>query len=812
MCQQDRRRGERSPVPAMCKNERKGHQPVFQYGILFQIDLQLQPVVLLGFMILSTSLLVPTAAQGQASDSTSGMGASHEDVSVDAGSPHDVESVMDVETVDAQRGQVYLEELTDLRARPLDLNRASWRDLARLPGINALIARRIVDHRRRVGGFASLSEITSVNGIHPAMYASLRPYLTISSPDTKTDGDEPTRGKSLEETPWADALQDIDIRYSQLWSRRLDVGAGYTRDSSRSHYIGGPGRYTMRGTVWLGNRLRAAGVFDKDPGEAWTWNPATRSYGFDHASGSLLIRGVGPLDRLVFGDYTVSLGQGVGIWSGLAFGKGRDPTGSVVRDRQGIRPFASTEENRFFRGVATDLQAGDYLVIGGFASRRALDARLTSDSSGTRGVASLPSSGLHRTESERETRDALTEEVLGGMIEMESRHVELGVGGLYATTSVPLHPGNRPYDVFDVAGQRLGVVTGHGTWFGERIRLAGELTRLLRFDATQETDEPVSLDAEASSSPQASTVLGDQKPIDGAWGGLIAVSYTDERRNEAVLVGRSYGKSFDNRFGAGFSETRPQNETGLYAGIRLGVAPRWTVSGYVDAYRSDWLRYQVYRPTVGREVRVLIEHEPRPWLSHYVQYRSETKEQDAAPLGGVEIGRPRPVAPDTRWSLRWNAVYRFSEQLRLRSRIEYVRASTSSNQQTTSADGVQRRSAPTDPSPAPKTGVLISQDVDWTPYPSLQISGRISHFDARAYEARVFAYERDVLYSFRVPALSGRGERSYVLVRWSLAAGFRVEAKYGVTRYADRDTVGSGLDAVEGNRIRELRLQIHWSL
>ena len=762
-------------------------------------------------MILIIVLLNPIPVQGQARDSTSGQDSAPTDASLDAESPVDVEAVLDLETVDVQRGQVVLEELSDLHARPLDINHAGWRELARLPTIDALTARRIVDYRQRIRGFARLSEITSVEGIDQSTLRSIRPYLTISPPDHDSPQNAPARAGHPERASWSDALRDIDIRISQLWSRRLDVGSGYTRDSSRSHYLGGPVRHATRTTLWLGDRLRAAGVFEKDPGEAWTWNPGDHLYGFDHVSGSLQIQGIGPIDHVVVGDFTVSLGQGVGVWSGFAFGKGRDPTGGVIRDQRGIRPFASTEENRFFRGLATEVNAGNHITVAGFASRRAIDARMEKDPrTGDWGVASLPSSGLHRTESERNARDALIESVVGGAIEMESRHVDVGIGGLYATTDSPLRSGERPYEAFDTVGHQVGVLTGYGTWFADRIRVAGEITRYQHLGITSVTADSPALAADASFSAPNSPVRPDPAPENGAWGGVIAIAYADERRTEAVLAGRSYGKAFDNRFGAGFSETQPQNETGLYAGVRLGIAPRWTISGYLDAYRSDWLRYQVYRPTIGREVRLLVEHNPRPWLSQYVQYRSETKEQDAVPpAGAVAVGLPRSLALETRWSLRWNAAYQFSDQFTLRSRIEYVRASSPSTQAEPST--VERGHSPFSNSTTDsETGILVSQDIDWSPHPKLRISGRLAHFDTRSYDARVFAYERDVLYSFRVPALSGRGERSYVLVRWLVGKGFRVEAKYGVTRYADRDTVGSGLDAVEGNRIRELRCQLHW--
>lgn len=39
-----------------------------------------------------------------------------------------------------------------------------------------------------------------------------------------------------------------------------------------------------------------------------------------------------------------------------------------------------------------------------------------------------------------------------------------------------------------------------------------------------------------------------------------------------------------------------------------------------------------------------------------------------------------------------------------------------------------------------------------------------------------------------------------------------VVAKYGVTRYIDRSSIGSGLNQIDGSRRREVRVQVRWTL
>lgn len=63
--------------------------------------------------------------------------------------------------------------------RPLDLNRATEADLDRLPGIGPVLARRIVERRRELGGFRRVEDLRSVRGIGPRLFARLSPKVGV---------------------------------------------------------------------------------------------------------------------------------------------------------------------------------------------------------------------------------------------------------------------------------------------------------------------------------------------------------------------------------------------------------------------------------------------------------------------------------------------------------------------------------------------------------------------------------------------------------------------------------------------------------
>ena len=65
---------------------------------------------------------------------------------------------------------------------PLDLNRATERQLQQLPGVGPARARAIVRLRDRRGGFTRIAQLLRVRGIGRATLRRLRPLLTVGPP------------------------------------------------------------------------------------------------------------------------------------------------------------------------------------------------------------------------------------------------------------------------------------------------------------------------------------------------------------------------------------------------------------------------------------------------------------------------------------------------------------------------------------------------------------------------------------------------------------------------------------------------------
>ena len=67
----------------------------------------------------------------------------------------------------------------EARVEKIDVNRASLHELVKLPGIGPVLARRIVEKRREIGGFKRLEDLLKVKGVGKKKLEVLRRWLYV---------------------------------------------------------------------------------------------------------------------------------------------------------------------------------------------------------------------------------------------------------------------------------------------------------------------------------------------------------------------------------------------------------------------------------------------------------------------------------------------------------------------------------------------------------------------------------------------------------------------------------------------------------
>lgn len=632
-------------------------------------------------------------------------------------------------------GEQLTQFLEDLSSNPININRAGLDDLLQIPGINLKIARAIIDYR---GGkpFETREELLEVSGIGPATYRRMQPYVTVGGTGAQF------RDMFMRPEYWLSGRKfDIFSRYQQDIEQR----EGYSRPDSLGGYLGSPVKYYQRLRMTT-NHLSVNLTQEKDPGET-----LTGINDFDYNSGHIALIDNGKLNDLVIGDYSVSFGQGLVLWSGGAFGKGREVTGTISKNERGIKPYSSAQETDYFQGVAASY--GEKIELTAFYSDRARTASIIEGDT-TR----FPSSaGFHRTENELERKDNIDQKTYGGRVRVDTRFGLIGATGYYNSFSSYIAQGTSISNRFDFEGSDHSVF---GVDYRGLIRNAfvfGEVAR--------------------SENGGIGAIAGLEAPVG--------------EDTELALSYRNYQRDFQSFFASGFGErsSAPQNEEGFYIGLRHDLNEKVTLSGYFDQYRFASPTFGTTQATGGFDMLGMAEVFFNSRLNVYLLLRNEIQDEEYVvvnEMGKVELR----LGQEKRASIRANFEYYVSPTVRLRSRVEYVQ-----NQE---AGGEK------------EDGFLIYQDLRVQPTPKLRIDGRISLFDTDSFTTRVYQFESDLLYVLSNTVLYDQGQRAYIALKYDATKFADVWFKYGITIFEDTQSLGSGLAEVQGNKRSSVGLQVRF--
>ena len=90
----------------------------------------------------------------------------------------------------------------------------------------------------------------------------------------------------------------------------------------------------------------------------------------------------------------------------------------------------------------------------------------------------------------------------------------------------------------------------------------------------------------------------------------------------------------------------------------------------------------------------------------------------------------------------------------------------------------------------------------------LSFTARFALFDTDSYNSRIYSYENDVLYYFRIPAYYFQGARSYLTLRYQFKKGVDFWLRYGNWFYTNRTTIGSGYNEINDFSKSDIRAQL----
>jgi hypothetical protein len=644
-----------------------------------------------------------------------------------------IESIAESDETDIDNSLI-LEDITKNSENQVNINMATAEELEQLNMLDFRQIQNIIAYRKQYGSFVSQYELAAVEGFTPEIIASLMPFIRLDVPSDSIAYSH----KGLYH--WA--MMRIKTSFPQA------RGYSSISENKGAAYPGMPVSIYNRYNLEIPGKLEVGIIADNDAGEAFF--RGSNKTGFDFYSGFITLKGTRFLRQLTVGDFLLRFGQGVNFGVGSGLGKSGNVVG-ILKPGQGIRSSTSTDENRFFRGIATTLARGPFKLML-FYSNKDRDANTILDTeTGGRYFTSFQTSGYHRTTSEIEDEKRVNELVAGGYGELRFRKFRLGALFAHQQFGLPMIAGTSPYKAKSFSGSR-----NFNLGFDYQLALPG-----------------IQFFGEAGLSRSL-------KP-----GGIQGLVWHAHPQISWAVYYRYFDPGFHAFYGSSLSESSGnRNETGLYTGVMIYPVPKVKISSYIDIYRFPWLTYSTMSPGSGSDYMTQIDFALSENFSLYLKAKYESKPQKTGGATGIAADY---VEITTR--LRIHTEYLLNRKLTLRSRIEYAGYSF--------YDTHER-------------GFLAFQDVIYAPSRWIKFWLRYAWFNTDGYNSRIYSYENDLLYTFSIPEFHGTGHRIYLNLKLSPSSRFTAYLKAGCTIHDGASSWGSGNDMTAGNNRVELRGLIYF--
>lgn len=627
-----------------------------------------------------------------------------------------------------------LERLHEQAQTKINLNTATREQLLALSFISPAQADSMLAYRQRKRGYWTLGELMFVSGLSYYERRYLPLFLSVAPPDSVLNKQVPLK------TLLFGGKYEVETRLDVPLYRRAGYKS-YTEDELTANpnlvYLGNGLTNVLRYRYRYGRQFRYGLTLDKDAGEPFA---AKGNWPYDYAAFFAHYRQRRGRYEVLLGDYRVHLGQGLLLGSSF-FGSVSQLLDRRLTQAAMLRPHTSTEENRFFRGAAGSVRL-NAVRLTAFVSYRKLDARMENDS-----VRTLLTDGYHRTQRERERKDAVGCVAGGADVSYLQQDWQVGLSAFVAHYAKPLAPDERSYTQFYMRGQTTAGLSAHYRVGKRRWTLQGELAADKQFHLALSNTLTLCPDDEFS----------------------------------IVVQQRAFSKRFVAPFGQAVQAgSRVANEVGGFVGLKYTGFARTELRAYADFARFP---APVYRANSASNCLTLFAEGRYAFTQAFnvlLRYRYKTRQYNVTGYADV---------------LEYNGTHRARLQANYAGDAYTLHAAFDFT-------AAQKQTAQT------QFGWMLSARSTYKPLPTLSLAAFAGLFFTDAYAAAVYAYEPQLLYRFQVPAFYYHGWRTALQVQWKVVKHVQVGLRYSLLHYFNRDHISSGPQQIDGPTQQDLSLQM----
>ena len=456
--------------------------------------------------------------------------------------------------------------------------------------------------------------------------------------------------------------------------------------------------------------------------------------------------------QVIIGDFCVEKGMGSILSPVYSVYKGAEAIAPVVQKGDGIKPYRSTIESGFFRGVAGekvfDLSGSGRLTITGWLSTSPRSATLDSVRNV---VSSIGGTGYFRTSSEISKKNSLQEKSLGGSLEWSNSLLCIGASAFLLEYDKPIESESNT------------------AFFGK----SGVLSSFYSFITF----------------PNKSIGLEISRDAKNNLGYRAGIQFENKMYDMAFNF-RAFPSEFRSPFGNNFGESStPSNEIGLYSALRWKSISGFLVTTYIDIFRTFERTYTVEFPVRGIELFTDVKwnYDAHTALSFRLRYENKTDSYTEPTLS------QKFTYQKSRYGIRFEIKHNINSKVEIRCRAEGCLVSFEEYK-------------------TKEYGAMFSADLLWQPLRFLKMGGRITYFSTESYYSAIWLYEGVVPGMMSTTALFGEGMRTYIVAGVTPFEFLSLWARYTITSKNNINTISSGVNQIDDYRDRKLVLQLDISL